>query len=357
MQSNIGGLICIAMSCNIVLRSEKVRFERYTIVQDRQNKHGCQEKRGSMQYKDYYNILEVDKSASQNDIKKSYRKLAKKYHPDTNPGNKQAEEKFKDINEAYEVLGDPEKRKKYDTFGQGSNFSNGYDFDPSQYGFGNNVKYEYKSGGTGNHSDFFNMFFGGNGFDLDDLFGHAGTGARRRNPVYDGDNVEAELEVTIEEGLKGSEKKISLRGRGEEKSLSFKIPKGVKDGERIRLQGQGGPGANGGRNGDLYLNIRIRQDQRYKIEGNNLLASVDVFPWEAALGGEKTVETPDGRILVKIPAGIQTDSKIRVAGKGYIDRENRRGDLFIKVRIVNPQRISNEMKELYEKLRLAAGAR
>jgi curved DNA-binding protein len=305
-----------------------------------------------MQYNDYYSALGLGKNASQDEIKKAYRKLAKKYHPDINPGNKQAEEKFKQISEAYEVLSDPEKRKKYDTFGNATNFKNGYDFDPSQ--FGKNVRYEYRTSGSGNRSDFFNMFFGENGFDFESIFNNIGASGRRKNYSYDGEDIETQIELTIEEGFKGVEKRITLRSQKGDKSLTFKVPKGVKDGEKIRLTGQGEHGVNGGKNGDLYLLVKLKSNDKFNIEGNNLSTSLDVMPWEAALGGERAVETLDGKILIKIPAGIQTDSKIRVQGKGYTDRNGVRGDLYIKVRIVNPVIINSEMKSLYEKLRKAA---
>jgi len=309
----------------------------------------------SMQYNDYYNILGIDKKASQEDIKKSYRKLAKKYHPDVNQGNKQAEEKFKEINEAYEVLSDLEKRKKYDDFGNETNFRNGYDFDPSQYG--KNVRYEYRTGETGEHSDFFNMFFGGNGLDFDNLFGNAGTKKSSRSFSSQGEDIEAEIELTIQEGFRGVEKRITLRSQSGEKNLTFKIPQGVKDGEKIRLRGQGSSGSNGGKNGDLFLAVKVRSSDKFTIEGNNLTTALDIMPWDAALGSELAVETIDGKILVKVPTGIQTDSKIRVAAKGYVDREGIRGDLYIRVRIVNPSNITNEMKELYKKLKQSSGTR
>lgn len=304
-----------------------------------------------MQYNDYYSALGLEKKASQDDIKKAYRKLAKKYHPDVNPGNKQAEEKFKQISEAYEVLSDLEKRKKYDNFGSATNFENGHDFDPSQ--FGRNVRYEYRNANSGDHSDFFNMFFGGNGFDFDSIFSNAGASSRSRNYSYDGEDIETQIELTIEEGFSGVEKRITLRSQKGDKSLTFKVPRGVKEGEKIRLHGQGETGANGGKNGDLYLLVKLKSNDKFTIEGNNLTTSLDLMPWDAALGGERAVETLDGKILIKIPAGIQTDSKIRAHGKGYTDRNGVRGDLYIKVRIANPVIINSEMKELYEKLRKA----
>ncbi|NLL05955.1 MAG: J domain-containing protein [Clostridiaceae bacterium] len=309
-----------------------------------------------MKYKDYYNILGVDKNATSDAIKKAYRKLAKKYHPDANPNDKKAEEKFKEVSEAYEVLGDAEKRKKYDTFGSEVNFQDGYDFDPSSYGFANNVRYEYRTNVGGGYSDFFNSFFGEDGFDLGSIFGGVGTKHRRQSYAAKGSDVEAIIEILPEEGFVGIEKSVSIRGRNGEKSLSFKIPKGVKDGEKIRFKGQGRPGINGGSNGDLYLIVKFKKGSRFEIEGKDLFTTLDIMPWEAALGDEKPIETLDGRILIKIPPGIQTDNKIRVAGKGYTDRSGIRGDLYIKMRIVNPKIISPEVKKLYSKLRDVAKA-
>lgn len=302
-----------------------------------------------MQYKDYYGILGVEKNASQEEIKKAYRKLAKKYHPDANQGDKQSEEKFKDVSEAYELLSDPEKRKEYDNFGNAYNFQNGYDFDPAQYGY-NNVRYEWR-GNPGDRSDFFNMFFsgGGGGFNIEDLFGSSGTGGMHL--VYDGENIEAEIEITPEEGFSGTEKRIALQTERGVKNFTFKIPKGVRDGEKIRLKGQGHKGANGGKNGDLHLIVRFRPGDHFTLEGNDLVTTVDLYPWDAALGGKVPVRTLDGRIMVTVPEGIQPESRIRVAGKGYIDRNGKRGDLYIKTRIVNPVHLTRETRELYEQLK------
>lgn len=307
-----------------------------------------------MQYRDYYKILGVDKKASQDEIKKAYRKLAKKYHPDANPGKKDTEEKFKAANEAYEVLGDAEKRKKYDELGQEMNFRNGSDFDPSQYGFGNNTRYEYRTTGSEGFSDFFNMFFGGGGINIDPDFMFSGRTAGNRNDFRfstNGDDREAEIEITPEEGFKGVEKRINLRSSHGDKTISFKIPPGIGAGERIKLSGQGDPGLNGGNSGDLYLSVKFKKDGKFEQEGLNLISPVDLLPWEAALGTEISFETIDGRILVKIPQNIQTESKIRVIGKGYKDKHGKRGDLFLKVRIINPPVLTREERELYEKLK------
>ena len=322
-----------------------------------------------MQYKDYYAILGVEKTASKDEIKKAYRKLAKQHHPDTNKGNKASEEKFKDISEAYEVLGDDDKRKKYDMFGNQAQYANGADFDPSQYGWnGGNVR--YSTGGTGDHSDFFNMFFS-EGFDLSSLFGGATRGRRTTSRVYQGDDlselfgggggraprmrdgqhIEAEIEITPEEGATGTEKRVSLQTETGTRTISFKVPKGVKDGETIRLKGQGHPGQNGGQAGDLRLTVHLTSGGRFAFEDGYLVTSLDVYPWDAALGAKQTVDTLDGRIAVNIPAGVQTGSKVRITGKGYPSRDGSCGDLYIKVRLVNPAPLTAEQKALFEKLK------
>jgi len=311
-----------------------------------------------MEYKNYYEILGVDKNASQDEIKKAYRKLAKKYHPDTNPGNREAESKFKEINEAYEVLGDEEKRKKYDQLGEGFNFQNGFNFDPSQFGFGNNIRYEYRTSYNNDFSDFFNMFFGGDSFNIDDLLGRrtrtkgAGRSTRFSQPfAVNGDDMEADIEITPEEGFKGAEKRISLMAGGKEKTISFRIPEGIKEGEKIKLAGQGHPGSNGGRNGDLYLKVKFKKGGPFELDGINLSRTIDLSPWEAVFGTEIPVTTFDGKIMVKIPPGVQSDSKIRVSGKGYREKSGRRGDLYLRVRIVNPSILTEQERELYEKLK------
>lgn len=308
-----------------------------------------------MKFRDYYEILGVDKNASADEIKKAYRKMAKKYHPDAHPGDKAAEEKFKEANEAYEVLGDSEKRKKYDQFGREGQFYNGADFDPSKYGFGNGVKYEFRTGGGG-FSDFFNMFFGGGdpfgSFDSDDIFGgNARRGSRfGRDMKMKGQDMESLLEITLEDGFKGAQKLVSLRTASGDRTISLKVPAGIKPGEKIKLAGQGGPGIGGGPNGDMYLRVEFRKDPVFELNGINLEARLPLYPWEAAIGTEKPFDTIDGRISVRIPAGIQTDNKIRVAGKGYRDKSGARGDLFLRAAIVNPSRLSKEQTELYEKL-------
>ncbi|MCT4593480.1 MAG: J domain-containing protein [Anaeromicrobium sp.] len=297
-----------------------------------------------MEYKDYYKILGVDKGASQGDIKKAYRKLAKKYHPDANPDNKRAEEKFKSINEAYEVLGDEGKRKKYDQFGSGYDFQNGMNFDPSQFGFGG---FNHSTNGAnGDFSDFFNMIFGNDGFDLGSMFGRGGH--HRGNTK--GQDIEAEINVSIKEAYEGSKKTINLKTQGGNKSLSIKIPKGILPGKKIKLKGQGHKGM-GGPNGDLYLKINFNEKSKFTLKGLDLYTHVDLSPWEAALGCEAIIETLDGKIKVKIPPNMQADGKIKIPKKGYKDRTGNGGDLYIKTRVVNPKNLTEEEIKLYEKLR------
>lgn len=310
-----------------------------------------------MKYKDYYEILGVGKDASSDDIKKAYRKLAKKYHPDANPGDKTSEDKFKDINEAYEVLGDSEKRTKYDQFGSSGQFTNGYDFDPSQYGFGRGGgrTYTYSSSGeAGDFSDFFQTFFGGNmgqdDFDIDNLFGRRTT-RHHTAAGRKGSDYEMELSISLEEGFLGVSKKVAFQRDGRKVQLQVKIPKGIQPGEKIRLSGQGGPGIGGGGNGDLYLKINFSKEKNVELDGMNVRRQVEVLPWEALLGTNKEVDALSEKLSIKIPAGIQAGKSIRLRGKGYVDKKGNRGDLFIKIQIVNPEKPDKEILELYEKLR------
>ena len=315
--------------------------------------------REAMQYKDYYKTLGVTKNASGEEIKKAYRTLVKKYHPDKTQGDKKAEDKFKEVTEAYEVLGDAQKRKKYDEFGSQTHFSGGYDFDPSQYGFSSdNVKYEYRSG-DGGYSDFFNMFFSGDNFDLGDIFssfGSSGRGgthsSRSRTPrTYDGQDIESEIEITPEEGHHGVSKKIALQTQTGARNITFNIPKGVNEGERIRLKDQGGEGVSGGKRGSLYMKVKFVPGRHFVKKGDDLYTTVNVFPWDAALGAKLNVKTPDGQIKVNIPKETQSGKKIRVAGRGYAARNKNPGDLYIEIKIVNPVRMTSKMKELYQQMK------
>lgn len=315
-----------------------------------------------MKYKNYYEILGVSRNATQDEIKKSYRKLAKQFHPDANPGDKKAEDRFKDINEAYEVLGDEEKRKKYDMLGSNINFKNGFDFDPSQYGFGS--RYEFR-GDASPFSDFFNMFFGKNAINLDDLFNGLGFGGTStggnnyrahterqyttRNAVFhDSADIETEMTVTLEEAFFGAENKISIRGYdGETKSYLVKIPPGIRDGEKIRLSGLGHLGVNGQR-GDLFIKVKLKEHSKFKLEGSDMVIDLPLAPWEAALGCQVKIQSIDGTLSIKVPPGIQSGQRLRLAGKGYRSGGGGRGDLFAEILIMVPQNLSNEERRLFE---------
>ena len=306
-----------------------------------------------MQTKDYYKDIGVTNDASQEEIKKAFRELAKLHHPDKNKGNKKSEDKFKEINEAFEVLKDPEKRKKYDELIRQPQFNAGQEFNPSQYGYKNTKQYRYSSEGGDDYSDFFNMFFSGRsgGFDINDLFG--GQRTTTANTIYNGENIEAEIEITAEEGAVGVEKKISLQTHQGVRNFTFKIPKGVRNGEKIRLKGQGYSGEGGGHSGDLHLIVRMKASSQYTPNGDDLEMTLDIFPWDAALGSLVRINTLSGNIDVKIPENVQAGSKIRVVGMGYPARNKHQGDLYIKVRIVNPRTLSGKMKELYMKMKEA----
>ena len=301
-----------------------------------------------MEYKDYYKTLGVDKSAKADEIKKAYRKLAKKYHPDLNPNDKGAQEKFKDINEAYEVLGDEDKRKKYDTFGSGYNFTNGQNFDPSQYGFenfGDGYKYTYSTGGGEGFSDFFNTFFGGGDFGINALFG---GGRTKRQKTYRGEpqKYESEINITLGEGYNGTTKTVSFRIGNETRSLSVKVPKGILPGKKIKIKGE-----KAGINGDIYLKINFILEGKLRLEGLDIYEKVDLFPWDAALGTKIVVDSLEGKIKVTVPPNMENGKKIRIPKKGYRDMKGNRGDLYIEVNIVNPHNITKEQKRLYEQLR------
>jgi curved DNA-binding protein len=298
----------------------------------------------SAKFRDYYQTLGVSKSASAAEIKTAFRKLARQHHPDTAKDKKQAEEKFKEINEAYEVLGDPEKRKRYDDFGtdwqHGSQAGGGIPrrggFRPAPGPQGSDDDFSF--GGTG-FSDFFEQMFGGR------RGGFGGIPQR-------GQDVEADIMVTLEEALHGSTRQVSFR-RGTSKKLetyTVKIPKGIRDGQRIRLAGQGGTGAGGAGAGDLFLRIKFQRHPDFEIEGANLVYELDLPAWDAVLGCSVTVPTLGGRVKLKIPAGTQSGKKFRLTGMGLPEGATSRGDLYAVVGISIPENPSPEEKALWEKI-------
>ncbi|MFL6193667.1 MAG: DnaJ C-terminal domain-containing protein [Thermoanaerobaculia bacterium] len=316
-----------------------------------------------MDYKDYYATLGVKKDASQDDIQKAYRKLARKFHPDVNK-DPQAEVKFKEIGEAYEVLKDADKRKRYDQFGSNWNRTGGpppgwegFDFGQGQPGGGFDFR-GFQGSGGGNFSDFFEMLFGGGaggrarqrggaggaGFEG---FGGGFGGAR---PAADS---EATLSISVEEAVRGGSRELTVSdpNTGQRRTLTVKIPEGVRAGQKIRLAGQGGGG------GDLFLKIEITPDPRFRVEGSDIHTTVPVSPPEAALGGEADVETPNGPVRVRIPAGSSSGRKIRLRGRGLAQSGGGKGDLLAEIRIVLPERLSERERELYEQLAEAAAGR
>jgi curved DNA-binding protein len=318
----------------------------------------------SVAYKDYYKLLEVSKTASKDDLAKAYKKKARKYHPDLNPNDKDAETKFKEINEAYEVLKDPEKRKLYDSLGP--NWKEGMNFQPPP-GYEGGPRFGFRGAGAegfdiGGFSDFFETLFGGNprasgrpggrGFTQEDLFG---GGERYRAKGHD---VEADLELTLEEAYRGGSKAITLTEQVRDfrgmvtprtKSLQVNIPPGVTEGAKIRLAGQGGPGSGGGPAGDLFLRVKLLPHSHFVVEGRNLIYDLSLAPWEAALGATVRVETLDGAVDMSIPPGMGSGQKLRIAGKG-LGRGASRGDQLVRIMIKVPRELSDQEKELWEEL-------
>jgi curved DNA-binding protein len=315
----------------------------------------------AVDYKDYYKILGVDKKASEKEIRQAYRKLARKYHPDVNPGDKAAEEKFKEINEANEVLSDPEKRKKYDElasyYQQYGHAPNAYGPMGAEGGFGGG-NYQYRTmseedlndlfGGQSPFSSFFETYFG-SGFS-DQAGGRTYTTGRTRQTATKGQDLESPVEVTLAEAYQGVTRVFELtEPDGNTKRLEIKIPAGVDEGSRIRIAGQGGQGTAG--RGDLYLRIHIVPDARFTREGTTLRTHIEVPLAVAMLGGEVHVPTPDGRrLLLRIPAETANGRSFRLRGQGMpqLGQPDKRGDLYAEVTVVLPTHLTDEQRRLFE---------
>ena len=315
-----------------------------------------------VQYKDYYETLGVPRTAKDDEIKKSFRKLAREFHPDVAKDKKRAEEKFKEINEAYEVLSDPAKRKKYDELGanwkSGAEFRPppGYEGFPGGQGFRGRGQggedFEFQFGGTG-FSDFFEQIFGsrmrGGGFGARPGFHQEEEYAER------GADIEGDIMVTLEEAMRGSIRSVSVRrpaGRSvKTETYQVKIPPGVTEGQKLRVAGHGEAGSGGGESGDLYLRVRLAKHPDFDVDGHDLIYDAELAPWESVLGAEISVPALDGRVNIKIPAGTQGGQKLRVRGRGLPARDGGHGDLFVITRIVVPSKISDTEKKLWEQLK------
>jgi len=313
----------------------------------------------AVQFRDYYETLGVSKTASEDEIKSAFRKMARKFHPDVaKPRDKAtAEEKFKQINEAYEVLGDPEKRKKYDQLGTNWNQPGGGQPPPGwtqqpgggfqRYGGDGGVEFEFD--GTG-FSDFFEAFFGG-GRGQSAFGGGSGFG-RRPASAERGSDVEADIMVTLEEALQGSARQVSLRRGGSNKVETYqvKIPRGVHEGQRIRLAGQGEAGAGGGKSGDLFLHVRLARHPDFTVEGSDLIHEVKIEPWRAVLGGQLEVPTLEGTVRLKIPPGTQGGQRFRIRERGLPSAAGSRGNLYVIPQIQIAKKLTEREREIWKQL-------
>ncbi|VEJ36061.1 Curved DNA-binding protein [Aedoeadaptatus ivorii] len=307
-----------------------------------------------MEYKDYYKILGVDKDADDKTIKKAYRKLAKQYHPDLHPDDQVAQEKFKEIGEAYEVLSDAEKRKTYDTFGSTGNFTGGMNFDPSQYG------YTYTTtGGEGDFSDFFEMFFGadaagatgaaggGRGrsrsFNMSDLFGDFRGSRGARKPPRQQYNTE--LYISLVDAYGGVNRNVTLNIGGRQVDVLVKVPAGITERKKVKVRGE-----KFGIEGDILFEIRIDMPKDTAMEGLDLYKKAEIYPWQAYFGDKIVVDLPAGKMRIRVPEKTRGGSKLRLRNKGFRDLKQKSGDAYIEFVIVNPATLTKEEEELYQKL-------
>ncbi|MDF1825746.1 MAG: J domain-containing protein [Verrucomicrobiales bacterium] len=296
----------------------------------------------SVQYRDYYEILGVDKSASQDEIKKAFKKLARKYHPDVAKDLPNAEEKFKEVNEAYEVLSDAGKRQKYDTLGP--NWEQGQGF-PG--GGGGGGSYEYNFGGSTGFSDFFESMFGGGG---GDPFGSYGGRQPRSSRPRAGQNIEADLLVSIEEVMTGSTRELRLSRPSGEKTIRVKVPRGIGEGQKIRCANLGHPGANGGPDGDLFLRVRFERHPVYRANGKDLESELILTPWEIVLGTSVTAPTPHGNVKMTVKPNTAPGTRMRLKGKGLPKGTADFGDLYLIITVEFPDESTDEEKALWEQL-------
>ena len=325
-----------------------------------------------VQFRDYYETLGVAKNATGDDIRKAFRKLARQHHPDVAKDKKNAEEKFKQINEAYEVLSDPAKREKYDRLGsgwqqyeQGSGAGGGPQRGGARRGAGGGTEFDF--GGTG-YSDFFEQFFStGSRFGRGGGAGSGGPGGERpggfdffqQKEAGRGADVEADISVSMEEALRGAKRSVSLRradagSSGKVETYEVKIPAGVHEGQKIRLRSRGEAGRGGGEAGDLYLRVRLAPHPDFRVENGDLYHDLAMAPWDAVLGTELDVPTLEGSVHLKIPAGSQVGRRFRLRGRGLPLAAGKRSDLYVQIGVVLPEELDARQKELWEQLAAAS---
>lgn len=310
----------------------------YKLQHQKAEKHG-----GYMAYIDYYKILGVDKTATQDDIKKAFRKLARKYHPDLHPDDAGAKEKFQAINEANEVLGDPEKRKKYDTYGEEWKHADEYEAQQQAY--------RSRQGGTGGG---FGFSSGGEGFGggfsdfFEELFGRRAAGGSRSRNAFRGRDIESELQLSLREAAVTHKQTFGINGE----TLRITIPAGVADGQLIKLKGHGGKGTNGAPDGDLYIRFRVADDATFRRDGDDLHTDVSIDLYTAVLGGNIQVNTLDGQVRLTVRPGTQPETKVRLKGKGFpiYRQEGCFGDLIVTYHVSIPSTLTEGQKELFRRL-------
>jgi len=302
-----------------------------------------------MRYKDYYGLLGIKKTASAEEIKKAYRALAKKYHPDANVGDADAEEMIKELNEAYEVLSDVQRKKKYDSLVNRFNFISGFEFDPAKFGW--KEKPEFTGNEDGAFSDFFNLFFGNDAVELDEKTFETGFIRKEEQLLFKrGEDVMVNYEISLEEAFYGKEDVVKVKTAGNKvKEYEITVPEGAQSGDKIKLLGKGLPGTIGAPPGDLYVNLVVKPHKSLRVNGSDLEVDVLITPWEAVFGGRAIIDGIDGRLSVKIPEGVQSSNRLRIAGKGY-KAGLKRGDLLAKIKIVVPSHLSEKERELFKEL-------
>lgn len=301
-----------------------------------------------MAYIDYYGVLGVSKTATQDEIKKAFKKLARKYHPDLNPNDPNAKQKFQEINEANEVLGDPEKRKKYDAYGENWKHADEFEAQKQRYqqsngtneSFGSSGSSHFSSNFTGEHGDFSDFF--------EELFGKGNRYSHQSSGVFKGQDYNAELHLNLRDAAVTHKQILDVNG----KKIRITVPAGIADGQTIKLNGQGGPGINGGPAGDLYITFVIAEDPIYKRHEDNLYMNVSIDLYTAILGGEVIIDTLNGKIKLKVKPETQNGTKVRLKGKGFpiYKEEWKFGDLLITFNVTLPTNLTDKQKELFKEL-------